>query len=118
MWETIKKNWKVIVGAIVALFAYIWGRLSNKPRQGTDSIGNSVELTNTTVESTGESLSKLGESIPDVKQSISDIGQSISDIGKQQQSVSETTEDIGNTISRIRKLVDDERERSKLTKNA
>lgn len=126
--EPLKRSHEVIkyiVGALVAVFAFILGRRSSRELLDTtgervNSLGDSLEQISDTVECSERTDRELRESMLDIEDTVSDIGNSIEATEHTIDGVREThseieraSEDVGKSISRIRDLIKEERERNK-----
>lgn len=120
---------KYIVGALVAVFAFILGRrtnISSSTGERVNSLGDSLEQISDTVECSERTDRELRESMSNLEDSVSDIGQSMSNIRGTVEATEHTidgvrethseieraSEDVGKSISRIRDLIKEERERN------
>lgn len=112
---------KYIVGALVAVFAFILGRrtLPNRAGERVNSLGDSLEQISDTVECSERTDRELRESMSNIEDTVSDIGttveateHTIDGVRETHSEIERASEDVGKSISRIRDLIKEERERN------
>ena len=115
---------KYIVGALVAVFAFILGRRSSRELLDTtgervNSLGDSLEQISDTVECSErtdrdlrESMSDIGESMSNIRTTVEATEHTIDGVRETHSEIERASEDVGKSISRIRELIKEERERN------
>lgn len=128
--EPLKRShevFKYIVGALVAVFAFILGRrgassrcIPNTTRERTQSLGDSlgeisdtVECSERTGEDLRESMSDIGNSMSNIRETVEATEHTIDGVRETHNEIERASEDVGESISRIRELIKEERERNK-----
>lgn len=108
--EWIIENWKIVVGAIVALFAFVFKSSSKGVRStglAADIVRDTSERLEESTLATTERLSELGESMECTEDRVLGIGESIQHLTDREQDIESTVGDIRDTISRIRTIVEE-----------